>query len=150
MLGRVQNGVSVTRLELDREPEGPEDRFQRLRAELGVSSFGMNLIVLQPGQRGRVHRHREQEEVFVVLRGTLTLLLDGGEERELATLDAARVAPAVRRQLVNRGAEPVAILALGASGEHEGRDGEAFASWDDDAPRPPQELPLPPDVPRPA
>ncbi len=143
----MEDGVSVTRVELDRERAGPEDRFQRLRAELGVTAFGMNVIVLQPGQRGRVHRHREQEEVFLVLRGTLTLLLDGGEERELGAYDAARVAPAVRRQLVNRGAEPVAILALGAAGEHAGRDGEAFASWDDDEPRPPQHLPLPPDEP---
>ena len=144
----MNDGVSVTRLELDRERTGPEDRFQRLRAELGVTALGMNLIVLQPGQRGRVHRHREQEEIFLVLRGTLTLLLEGGEERELATHALARVAPAVRRQLVNRGDEPVAVLALGAAGEHEGRDGEAFASWDDDEPRPPQELPLPPDEPR--
>ena len=144
----MNDGVSFARLDLERERQGREDRFQRVRQELGVTAFGMNLVVLQPGQRGRVHRHRAQEEVFLVLRGTLTLLLEGGEERELATHGLARVAPAVRRQLVNRGDEPVAVLALGAAGEHEGRDGEAFASWDDDEPRPPQELPLPPDEPR--
>ncbi len=143
----MTDGVSVTRLEVDRERDGPEDRFQRLRTELGVTALGLNLIVLQPGQRGRVHRHREQEEVFLVLRGTLTLLLDGGEERALGTHELARVAPSVRRQLVNRGAEPVAILALGGAGEHVGRDGEAFASWDDDRPRAPQDVPLPPDEP---
>ena len=144
----MNDGMSVTRLEIDREREGPEDRFQRLRAELGVTALGMNLIVLQPGQRGRVHRHREQEEVFLVLRGTLTVLLEGGEERSLGTHEMARIAPEVRRQFVNRGEEPVAILAIGAAGEHESRDGEGFASWDDHEPHPPQELPLPPDEPR--
>ena len=143
----MNEGVNVTRLELDRERTGPEDRFQRLRAELGVTALGMNLIVLQPGQRGRVHRHRAQEEVFLVLRGTLTLLVEGGEEHVLATHELARVAPSLRRQLVNRGTEPVAVLALGAAGEHQGRDGEGFASWDDEEPHPPQELPLPPDEP---
>jgi hypothetical protein len=36
----------------------------------------------------------------------------------------------------------VALIALGADGEHEGRDGEAFASWEDDAGAAPQELPV--------
>jgi len=55
------------------------ERFQPLRRELGVSSFGMNLIVLQPGQRGRIHAHEHQEEVFLVLEGRLTLLVEGVE-----------------------------------------------------------------------
>ena len=40
------------------EPDSGE-RFQSLRRQLGVRSFGMNLIVLQPGQRGRIHSHQE-------------------------------------------------------------------------------------------
>ena len=43
--------------------EPAADRFQRLRAELGVTSFGMNLLTLRPRQRGRIHRHERQEEV---------------------------------------------------------------------------------------
>jgi uncharacterized cupin superfamily protein len=43
------------------------DRFQSLRRPLGVHSFGMNLIVLQPRQRLRVHAHEQQEEVYLVL-----------------------------------------------------------------------------------
>jgi len=37
----------------------------------------MNLIVLQPGQRGRIHAHDTQEEVYLVLEGVLTLLIEG-------------------------------------------------------------------------
>jgi hypothetical protein len=58
-----------------------------------------------------------------------------------------RVAPALRRQLVNLGRRPLVLLALGGDGEHHGRDGEAFASWEDESWVAPQELPLPQDLP---
>jgi uncharacterized cupin superfamily protein len=123
------------------------ERFQLLRRELGLSSFGMNLILLAPGQRGRIHAHERQEEVFLVLAGQLTLIIDG-EEHVLGPDDIARVGPAPRRQLVNTGAQRVVLLALGAAGEHAGRDGIAWESWDDEGPgRPPQEVPLPEDLP---
>ena len=70
-----------------------------------------------------------------------------GEEHVLGPFDAIRVAPALRRQLMNRGSERVLVMALGGSAEHLGRDGEAFASWDDLEGRPPPELPLPDDLP---
>jgi hypothetical protein len=57
------------------------------------------------------------------------------------------VAPDLRRQLVNRGPERLVLLALGGDGSHQGRDGEAFASWEDARGAPPQEVPLPPDIP---
>jgi uncharacterized cupin superfamily protein len=123
------------------------ERFQPLRRELGVSSFGMNLIVLQPGERGRIHAHERQEEVYLVLEGELTLLVDGAEE-VLGPDRLVRIGPAVRRQLANAGRRRVVLLALGGSGEHVGRDGLAWSSWDDDSPgRPPQEVPLPEDLP---
>lgn len=105
----------------------------------------MNQIVLQPGQRGRIHRHHRQEEVYLVLEGRLVLLMEG-EESKLGEGEMIRVAPGLRRQLVNRGPERVLLLALGGDGEHHGRDGEAFASWEDEAGVSPQELPLPPDL----
>lgn len=125
------------------------DRFLRLRHELGVSSFGLNLIRLRPGQRGRIHRHRQQEEVYLVWEGELTLIIDGEERPTLRRGEAVRVAPQLRRQLLNRGREDCAVLALGGSGEHSGRDGIAWESWDEpeDAGRPPQEVPLPADLP---
>lgn len=123
------------------------DRFFSLRRELGVTSFGLNQITLQPGQRGRIHRHREQEEVYLVLAGTLTVAVEG-DEHELESGELIRVAPNVRRQLSNRGDGACVILAIGAAGEHVGRDGEAFADWSESEGRPPQEVPLPDDLPR--
>jgi uncharacterized cupin superfamily protein len=136
----MDNGTTRARLDPD-----TTERFVPLRRELGVSSFGINQLVLQPGQRGRIHRHERQEEVYLVLEGTLTLAIEG-EETDLGEGELIRVAAPLRRQLVNRGPGRVVLLVLGGEGEHNGRDGEAFASWEDSTGAPPQEVPLPADL----
>jgi mannose-6-phosphate isomerase-like protein (cupin superfamily) len=136
----VEEGTARTRL----EPDSPE-RFVPLRRRLGVTSFGINQIVLRPGERGRIHRHVHQEEVYLVLEGRLALIVEG-EESELAAGELIRVAPGVRRQLVNRGPDRLVLLALGAAGEHQGRDGEAFVAWEDETAVSPADLPFPPDL----
>jgi uncharacterized cupin superfamily protein len=126
-----------------------ESQFQLLRRELGVTSFGINLVTLRPRQRGRVHRHERQEEVYLVLEGELTLIVEG-EETALGAGELARVGSAVRRQLVNRSNADAVLLALGGYGEHEGRDGRAWSDWDEGGEgRPPQEVPQPDDLPTP-
>jgi quercetin dioxygenase-like cupin family protein len=143
LLAMSEPGVSFATLQTD-----PGERFSSLRRELGVRSFGINLIALEPRQRGRVHAHEHQEEVYLVLEGVLTLRLDGGVEHELERGRLARVAPPVRRQLVNAGPGRLLLLALGGAGEHVGRDGRAWASWEESGDgRPPQEVPLPEDLP---
>jgi mannose-6-phosphate isomerase-like protein (cupin superfamily) len=136
----VDEGVARTRL----DPESG-DRFVPLRRQLGVTSFGLNQIVLQPGQRGRIHLHQRQEEVYLVLEGELALVVEG-EESPVSAGELVRVAPGLRRQLANRGPGRLVLLALGGDGEHQGRDAEAFASWEDEAGATPQELPLPADL----
>lgn len=39
------------------------ERLQPLRGQLGITAFGISLLVLQAGQRMRVHAHECQEEV---------------------------------------------------------------------------------------
>ncbi len=105
--------------------DSPKGR-QLLGRELGVSSFGCNLLVLE---------------------GELTLLIEGAEH-VLGREQLVRVGPAARRQLINAGPDRLVLLALGASGEHAARDGLAWESWDDDSPgRPPLEVPMPDDLP---
>jgi uncharacterized cupin superfamily protein len=133
----------VGRARLD--PDAGE-RFLSLRRALGVTSFGINQLVLEPGERGRIHRHERQEEVYLVLEGTLSLLVEG-EETTLEAGELARVAPDVRRQLVNRGPARLVLVALGGEGDHVGRDGEAFVDWDATEGAPPQQTPLPADLP---
>jgi uncharacterized cupin superfamily protein len=137
----MEDGTATTRLQDD-----ADNRFVRLRHELGVTSFGLNQIVLHPGQRGRIHGHARQEEVYLVLAGTLSLVVEG-EETTLERGDLIRVAPDLRRQLVNRGPGDLHLLAIGGAGEHEGRDGRAYTAWDDTEPVSPQELPMPEDLP---
>jgi uncharacterized cupin superfamily protein len=138
----MQTGIAFTALDL-----APGDRFQRLRNDLGVESFGLNLLRLEPGERSRIHRHTHQEEVYLVLEGTLTLLVEQ-EPHEVAQGGLARVAPDLRRQLVNRRPEPLRILALGGAKPHEGRDGRAYESWDEAGEgRSPQDVPFPADIP---
>jgi uncharacterized cupin superfamily protein len=133
----METGTSFTAI----DPDG-EDRFQRLRADLGISTFGLNLLRFRPGQGSRIHRHERQEEAYLVLEGTLTLQLEG-ETRELGRGQLARVAPDVRRQLWNRTGAPLLVLAMGGAQPHEGRDGRAYHSWDEQGEgHPPQEVPL--------
>jgi mannose-6-phosphate isomerase-like protein (cupin superfamily) len=136
----MEEGTATTRLN-----PGIGERFLPLRRQLGVSSFGMNQIVLEPGERGRIHRHARQEEVYLVLEGALTIVPEG-EAAELGQGELMRVAPQIRRQLVNFGPGRAVLLAFGGALEHQGRDGEAFADWSDEQPTSPQELPMPPDL----
>ena len=64
----METGVSYSKLEPD-----SDERFLSLRRELGITTFGINQILMRPGQRGRIHRHFHKEEVYLVLAGTLTL-----------------------------------------------------------------------------
>jgi uncharacterized cupin superfamily protein len=137
----MEDGVSTTRI----DPDAGE-RFQLLRRELGVSSFGINLMVFEPGGRSRIHRHERQEEVYLVLEGTLTLAVEN-EEQELGEGSLVRVAPDVRRQIVNRRRTRLVLLALGGQGEHEGRDGVAYTAWEDSEGGSPRDVPFPDDLP---
>jgi len=136
-------GITTARLD-----QPPEERFARLRVQLGVTSFGINVIVLEPGQRNRIHRHKVQEEVYLVLDGTLTLMVEA-EPIEYGVGEIVRVAPDVRRQLVNRGPGQLRLLALGGdtTHEHAPRDAEAFGAWEDTEPGTPQTVPVPDDLP---
>lgn len=137
----MDTGISVTHLQPD-----TTERFVSLRRELGVSTFGLNQIVLQPGQRGRIHRHARQEEVYLVLDGTLTVIAEG-EPTDVPTGGLLRVAPTVRRQIANLGPGRTLVVALGGAEPHDGRDGVAFADWSDTTGGPPQGIPMPDDLP---
>ena len=90
--------------------------FRRARAGLGVTSFGLAVMDLPPNfQHYPEHdqTHDDQEEVYTVLSGRVTLHV-GGEDHELEPGVFARVGPAEKRKLIT-GDEPVRILAMGAT-----------------------------------
>ena len=90
--------------------------MKRVRAGLGVTSFGVQVIELPPHADmypEHDHSHDEQEEVYTVLAGRTTLRV-GGEEHELEPGVFARVGAHEKRKFVT-GDEGVRILALGAT-----------------------------------
>jgi quercetin dioxygenase-like cupin family protein len=90
--------------------------MRRVRAGLGVTGFGIQVIELPPDFRmypAHDHTHDEQEEVYTVLSGRATLEA-GGETHVLEPGDFARVGPGERRKFTT-GAEGVRLLCVGAT-----------------------------------
>jgi mannose-6-phosphate isomerase-like protein (cupin superfamily) len=88
--------------------------FKRVRAELGVESFGIQIIDMPPNfENNPEHDHAEdgQEEVFMTLRGGGELEIDG-ERHPLDEDHAARVGPGVKRK-VWPGDDGIRLLILG-------------------------------------
>jgi uncharacterized cupin superfamily protein len=89
--------------------------YRRVRAGLGVTSFGLALLEFPPNATqypAHDQSHDQQEEVYTVLEGTVTLQV-GGEEHELVPGVWARVGSTERRKIVT-GDQPATVLAIGA------------------------------------
>lgn len=85
-----------------------------LKNDLGLTAVGMSLSRMEPGMGYPFfHAHKEQEEIFVCLQGSGTMLV-GDEEITMKPGDMVRVAPDVPRALGNRTIEPCTFLLLGA------------------------------------
>jgi uncharacterized cupin superfamily protein len=90
--------------------------MRRVRAGLGVTSFGMQVIELPANFSGypeHDHNHDEQEEVYLPLSGAVTLIVEG-VEHELERGTFARVGPGQKRKLVT-GEQGCRILAIGGT-----------------------------------
>lgn len=102
---------------------GMEARFARTPLEL--EKFGFSYQALTPNFRQAFgHRHANQEEVYLVLRGGGRIKVDD-DIVELKEWDAIRVPPGVTRQLES-GADGMELLAIGAP---EGGDAEMLEGW---------------------
>jgi mannose-6-phosphate isomerase-like protein (cupin superfamily) len=88
--------------------------FKRVRAELGVESFGMQIIDLPPNYENYPeHDHEQdgQEEVYLTLSGGGELDI-AGERFPLDSDHVARIGPGVMRK-VYPGADGIRILVIG-------------------------------------
>jgi mannose-6-phosphate isomerase-like protein (cupin superfamily) len=87
-----------------------EARFAR--RDLAAEQTGVSYLAVKPGRREAfAHRHREAEEVYVVLAGSGRVKLED-ELVDLIELDAVRVAPGTARQF-EAGAEGLELLIFG-------------------------------------
>jgi quercetin dioxygenase-like cupin family protein len=90
-------------------------RWGLARRSLGLTSFGMNMVAIEPGYAIPEHDEtgRDHEEVFIVLSGSLTAVLDG-EEHPAPAGTFVRVEPHVRRTLRNDSSDNADLLIVSA------------------------------------
>jgi hypothetical protein len=99
--------------------------FKRARAELGVESFGMQIIDLPANYDNypeHDHSHDNQEEVYLVMRGGGEIEIEG-ERFPLDGDHIARVGPGTKRK-VWPGPDGIRLVVLG------GVRGEAYQAPD--------------------
>jgi uncharacterized cupin superfamily protein len=95
--------------------------FKRVRAELGLSAFGVQVLDLPPNsEQYPEHDHSEngQEELYVALRGGGEIEIDG--ERHPFGPDILASVPAGTKRKVYPGDEGIRLLIVG------GKPGEAY------------------------
>jgi len=95
--------------------EGPTDFPQ----------IGITLFVLGPGEPIGMYHWEADQEGFLVLSGDALLLVEG-EERPLEQWDFVHCPVGTKHMIVGAGAEPCAVLAVGAR-EHQ--DGAGWGAY---------------------
>ena len=91
--------------------------FRRARQPLGLTAFGMNVKVMQPGSSSREHWHLEQQEVIFVHAGRIDVVL-GDETLEGLGAGAIVLIDTMQPHVVRvTSDEPAVLVMLG------GRDG---------------------------
>jgi mannose-6-phosphate isomerase-like protein (cupin superfamily) len=88
--------------------------FRPLSDALGSEQVALTLIRVPPHsdfEQGTGHYHEEQEELYVVTRGTLTMRF-GDDVEHVSAGSVARVAPRTPRSHRNEGDEPVEMWAV--------------------------------------
>jgi uncharacterized cupin superfamily protein len=110
---RQEAAISFTLAHLqDCESTG---NWRLVRRTLGVGSFGVNVVDIAPGEQIPEHDEtaRDQEEVFLVLAGSPTLLVDG-REHSMPQGTFARLDPEHSRTVRNDGGEAASVLIASA------------------------------------
>jgi quercetin dioxygenase-like cupin family protein len=116
----------------DVESSSPDAEFEArfARPHLDSEHLGVTYFKYPAGRRSPMgHRHREQEEAYIVVSGSGRMRLDD-EIIELRQWDVVRVAPQVVRALEG-GDEGMELIAIG-NDRPEGGDGERVEGfWTD-------------------
>lgn len=86
-----------------------------VRRSLGIEAFGVNLVEIAPGTSIPEHDEtdRDQEELFLVLSGSATIVVDGVDHPAPAGT-FARLDPEPLRTVRNDGDEPASVLIVSA------------------------------------
>jgi mannose-6-phosphate isomerase-like protein (cupin superfamily) len=108
----------------DVSPQDVQVQWRFAREALGSPELGVSRFTYDPGARMPWgHRHRVQEEVYVVVAGSGRAKLDD-EIVELSIWDVLRVAPAVVRSF-EAGPEGLDVICIGGR-KPKGREGRPY------------------------
>ena len=97
------------------ELDHPWPKWRLARKSLDVEAFGMNVADLEPGEQIPEHHEmdRDQEEVFLTLEGSPSIVVDG-VAHALPTGAFARLDPELARTVVNDGEGLARVLIISA------------------------------------
>jgi mannose-6-phosphate isomerase-like protein (cupin superfamily) len=102
------------------EPGEPARHVAEISDVAGFTHVRGNFWRYEPGAAGRRHRHRAQEETFVVISGTLSMYLGKPpERRDVPAGGLVHVAAGTPLQTVNQGDEDLLVYAYGYPPEDE-------------------------------
>ena len=96
--------------------------FRKIRSALGVTAFGANALVMEPGYDGFLHYHDTQDELYFVHRGTARFEVDG-EVRDLGPGSLVHVESQTPRKFSNAGDDDLVVLVIGGKDGYVERDG---------------------------
>jgi quercetin dioxygenase-like cupin family protein len=107
-------------IERPHEPGEPARHVAELSDRAGFRHARGNLWRYEPGATGRRHRHRTQDETFVVVSGTLSMHLgDPPERHDVPPGGVVHVEAGTALQAANHGEEDVLVYAYGYPPESE-------------------------------
>ena len=122
MAGKVVSGDGyAVAADLDALGDGPG--FRKVRRELDVKEFGVNVIVIPPGHDTGFHFHDEQEELYFLHSGEIEIKFGDGSAHRLSAGGTARVDAPVHRSVQNVGDGEAVYLVVGGKDGYVGRDG---------------------------
>ena len=114
---RLDELVWITR---PHEPGEPARHVAELSDLAGFAHTRANTWRYEPGAKGRRHRHKTQEETFVVLSGTLSMYVgDPPERQDVPVGGLIHVDAGTPLQTVNHGDEDLVVYAYGTPPESE-------------------------------
>jgi quercetin dioxygenase-like cupin family protein len=99
--------------------------FRKVRKGLGVTAFGVNVLVRPPGYETKWHYHDVQEELYFVHRGAIEMQFGDGTSHRLPEGCFARVDAATVRKIKILGPGETIYVCAGGEGGYIGHDGRS-------------------------